>query len=293
MQENFFIMSNYNAQRTDLSYEAKGLLCELLSRPSDWVVHKNQLMRKGAGEEKLHRIFTELKNNGYIQLETIRENGKIVNHIWNVYSDPQTVSNLNRAFPGAGKAGTTNKDLLQETEKTTNTIIASAITSEKKPAEPVVKKPIKNPPLNNKLQDNNSSTIGIKPIGTDNIAKEDKIAPEFIQFWKNYGGWRTGMKKAWEEYKKHPDYLECLPLLYPAVMNKKKSDDFMQTQKQFAPQWKHITNWIAQRGWEDIAPLPPVGETGYEPEINKITDLFGELELDSDWEDPNLPPQCP
>lgn len=69
--KDFVTMTNILAQNPDMSYEAKGLLLELLSRPNDWKIKKEQFIRKHAGETKITRIFKELQEKNYVYLCTI------------------------------------------------------------------------------------------------------------------------------------------------------------------------------------------------------------------------------
>ena len=66
--KNYVTISNDIVQDPTLSYEAKGLLVELLSRPSDWEIHRKQLLREGCADEKLKRIMDELRHRGYLYL---------------------------------------------------------------------------------------------------------------------------------------------------------------------------------------------------------------------------------
>lgn len=83
---------NKLAQNEKLTYEAKGLLIELLSRPENWTIHKKQLYREHTGEAKLTRIFTELQKAGYLYIHTLRskENGEFIDRIWFVANYPNT-----------------------------------------------------------------------------------------------------------------------------------------------------------------------------------------------------------
>ena len=67
-EKNFVDVPNEIAQSEELTYEAKGLLMELLSRPDNWEIHKNQLVRKHTRITKINRIIEELKKNKYIAI---------------------------------------------------------------------------------------------------------------------------------------------------------------------------------------------------------------------------------
>jgi len=88
--ENYSVFRNSLLQNSILSYEAKGLLLELLSHSEDWVIRKSQLERPHCGKEKLQRIFNELKSAGFLTIETKNnKNGKIEDRIWSAADNPQ------------------------------------------------------------------------------------------------------------------------------------------------------------------------------------------------------------
>jgi hypothetical protein len=72
-----------------LSFEAKGLLVELLSRPENWTIHKSQFNRRSAGRHKINRIFAELRNAGYLQIEVVRgSDNRITDNVWTAADMP-------------------------------------------------------------------------------------------------------------------------------------------------------------------------------------------------------------
>ena len=80
--ENFTVITNEICQNEKLTYEAKGLLIELLSRPENWKIRLAQLIREHTGGSKLRRIVKELKTAGYIKIKNIYKNGLISDRIW-------------------------------------------------------------------------------------------------------------------------------------------------------------------------------------------------------------------
>ena len=68
----YFTMTLGAAQDDRLSFEARGLLCYLLSKPDDWEVKIDDLKRAGnCGRDRIYRILEELLAAGY--LERIQE----------------------------------------------------------------------------------------------------------------------------------------------------------------------------------------------------------------------------
>lgn len=92
IDKDYVKIPNILAQNEFLTYEAKGLLLELLSRPDDWITRKSQLKRGHTKESKINRIVKELRTNGYMYLHDIRNNSTktIENRIWFVSYMPLT-----------------------------------------------------------------------------------------------------------------------------------------------------------------------------------------------------------
>lgn len=81
-----------------LSYEARGVLCEILSRPDDWettademsAVARMQRGQRGEGRRKLRDAFAALEAAGYIQRVRVRDSrGRVATEV-HVYDTPQT-----------------------------------------------------------------------------------------------------------------------------------------------------------------------------------------------------------
>lgn len=69
-QGNFTIISNRVINDTNLSWEARGLLVYLLSKPKGWQVRKFDIIRQSpAGETVVRRVLAELRDWGYLRYE--------------------------------------------------------------------------------------------------------------------------------------------------------------------------------------------------------------------------------
>ncbi len=132
-EKNFTSFYNSLLQNEILTYEAKGLLVELISRPADWRIYKSQLTREHTKETKINRIFKELKQAGYLYIHTERDNKtkQIVDRFWIVSDEPLTkeqfqksIENLNSGKPYVKETlikanqDLQNKDSLQNKELT-------------------------------------------------------------------------------------------------------------------------------------------------------------------------------
>lgn len=62
----YFLMRRDTAQDSRLSFEARGLLAYLLSKPGDWVITRADLMREGnCGRDRVVKLLKELVQHGY------------------------------------------------------------------------------------------------------------------------------------------------------------------------------------------------------------------------------------
>jgi len=86
----YFSMARATAQDNSMSYEARGMLAYLLSKPDDWTILVSDLQMDGCGRDKTYRILRELINAGYIRdREKYRdENGRWVWTDYELYEVP-------------------------------------------------------------------------------------------------------------------------------------------------------------------------------------------------------------
>jgi len=86
----FFILSRSCMQDENLSFEARGVLAYLLSKPDDWDLMPEDLARRGGiGRNKVYRIIKELMDRGYI-IRTMHRNEKkqIIRVDYQVFEKP-------------------------------------------------------------------------------------------------------------------------------------------------------------------------------------------------------------
>lgn len=105
-----------------LSFDARGLLCYLLSKPDDWTVEPADIRAEGGiGRDAANNLLKELRDAGYLETEMLSdEAGKFAGKIDRIYEtsrgrrdtekphDGQTVSRKNRNIH--------NRDSIQSTE---------------------------------------------------------------------------------------------------------------------------------------------------------------------------------
>jgi len=88
LKRDYVQISNKVAQDPSLSYEAKGLLVELLSHDEDWKIIRKQLLRDHCKDVMLKRIMDELRNRGFLFLtRCVRKSGTFF-CVWMVSDSP-------------------------------------------------------------------------------------------------------------------------------------------------------------------------------------------------------------
>ncbi len=121
--QNYTPLSNKLLQNNKLSLDTRGLLCFLISLPSDWVVYKENIQKQlGFGRKKMDRMWSEAKKGGYLQTEKYREDNGTWNYTYiisdvpltNVPSSTAALSNVGSST--AGKGGT----IISKQEKSNN-----------------------------------------------------------------------------------------------------------------------------------------------------------------------------
>jgi len=89
---NYTSLHNSVLADSRLSWEARGLLAYLLSKPDHWKVHPKQLVNESprAGRDKIYRLLHELQEAGYVAVEQTRtEGGKLGETDYVIYDLPQ------------------------------------------------------------------------------------------------------------------------------------------------------------------------------------------------------------
>lgn len=162
---NYTIIPNGILKNKNLSLEAKGLLCLILSLPEDWIIYKTQLQDfSSCGRDKTIKAFNQLIEVGYIVGEKI-VNSKGQFQGWNYIVYPEI------------PAGDTNKPIpenpisdnpISEKPNSENQVL---LIKEKQNKEKQNKE-IKNKKYNNNIYNNTS---------IENFSVEDELlADEFL-----------------------------------------------------------------------------------------------------------------
>ena len=111
IRANFTILRNATIEDARLSWEARGLLIYLLSKPDNWVVSTKHLIKESptAKKEKVLKILTELESFGYLKTVQGRdaETGSFEQVTRIVYDTPSDIIPDEPAdgFTGSGDTG--------------------------------------------------------------------------------------------------------------------------------------------------------------------------------------------
>jgi hypothetical protein len=127
----FAQIPNATLQDKSISLEAKGLLCFMLSKPTNWTWHKSQVMTEtGCGRDRFNRLWKELVNAGYLHKE--RREGQNLNHFNYILYDLATADFQGTGFQayevqGEGSDTPTKTDVKKTDVKNTDLIIESSL----------------------------------------------------------------------------------------------------------------------------------------------------------------------
>lgn len=127
LESNFSVISNAVIRDSRLSYRARGVLLEILSRPDNWRVSGDSLARSGKeGRDAILTALKELRECGYIRMVKERkEDGTFVTNNY-VYDTPQDVAPSPEnpvteqpcpEKPNPGKPQLDNQGVLEELSK--------------------------------------------------------------------------------------------------------------------------------------------------------------------------------
>lgn len=102
----FTTIDNHAIRNPNLSRSAKGLLLELCSHSTDFnVTHEALLASATDGKHKLQESVNDLKEHGYLVIETVRESGRVESWRWHVTDNPSETPITTSRLSGSGENG--------------------------------------------------------------------------------------------------------------------------------------------------------------------------------------------
>jgi hypothetical protein len=134
----FFSTARETAQDSALTFEARGVLWYLLSKPDDWKVQWQDIANQGGfGRDKAKSIMAELRAAGYVVTEMKHgEHGKFAGKVDRIYETSQRkTDSRNTELPSTGLASKRRNRRIHITEDIQNTETNAAIAAQPKPVE--------------------------------------------------------------------------------------------------------------------------------------------------------------
>lgn len=134
-----------------LSWRARGILAYLLSKPDDWQIVIEHLIKQGTeGRDAVKSAFQELRELGYASLEVFRdsESGKVTGSTWTLFEIAQNrqtekpstgkpqedctaiLENRDTGKPEDGKSATSNNDFSKNKKTTKNKDAGASVSLE-------------------------------------------------------------------------------------------------------------------------------------------------------------------
>ncbi|MFJ2578433.1 hypothetical protein [Kitasatospora aureofaciens] len=104
-ERGFIALPNTLLQDRGLSYTARGLLVDLLSRPDGWREDGRRMADTSPqGRTAIAKALRELAEAGYYRVEKVRQPDGTFISVAHVYDTPQLPASLGRLVPGSGGA---------------------------------------------------------------------------------------------------------------------------------------------------------------------------------------------
>lgn len=111
IDKSYTVIHNEFLRRTDLSWQAKGLLTYLLTLPDDWKLYLKDLRNRATnGRDSVTGIMNELMKEKYISRKEIRESGMYKGYEYTVTAYPQDIKTAD--FPATVNPNSVNPTLV-------------------------------------------------------------------------------------------------------------------------------------------------------------------------------------
>lgn len=111
--ENYSVISNVFLNDKNLSFQCKGLLAYLLTKPNNWNINVKHLVTTSTdGRDTIYKSIDQLIKAGYIVREQGKSNGKFKTFDYNVFELPMSPlpENPDAAVPDTGSPDTETPD---------------------------------------------------------------------------------------------------------------------------------------------------------------------------------------
>lgn len=192
-RRNYTVIDNAVFVDNRLSWQARGMLCYLLSKQDNWRVNIRHLVKvtqetsKKTGENGVYTILRELRNVGFVKMKKIgigEHRGRVVYTISDIPEffesndiDPND-GNPHEGNPHEGNPNEANDDVLVSTESLVNTEYKQILNNSKPPAAVVKKSPAW------KIQYRGQAEAA-------NAVSTDKLPRQLHEPWRRWCAYRT------------------------------------------------------------------------------------------------------
>ena len=143
-RERYVVISKVPLEDKRLSWEARGMLSYLLSKPDGWTVStahlEKQASGRGSGRDAVQAILKELANAGYITRQRGRNTGRFAGYEYAIHEEPVGVS------PQPAKPVTV-------------------------PPQPALPAPVQTPLVNNDSSESEKGSLILEPVAVDSRVK--------------------------------------------------------------------------------------------------------------------------
>lgn len=243
--ESYTVIDNAVLQNVNISFEARGFLCYLLSLPNDWTFTVRGIVKQtGCSKSVILRLMDELKTAGYIKLERKQDKqGRFTQSSWHIYETPceYHISQMrNTANTEHGNNGTRCLRNTVFTEHGENGPIQST---------------------------NNNKVLNIQSTNTNKVLNNgvsSEIQTMFDEFWAIYPK-KVDKKGSLRAFKNIPKLKEVFPVIIQALEIQKQSIQWTKDHGQYIP---NPTTYIHQERWNTVTEADQVqakiNEAAYE-----------------------------
>ena len=228
--ESYTVIDNAVLQNVNLSFEARGFLCYLLSLPNDWTFTVRGIVKQtGCSKSVILRLMDELKTAGYIKLERKQDTkGRFTQSSWHIYETPcehHIAQKRNTVKTEHGDYGTRYLRNTVFTEHGENGPIQST---------------------------NNNKVLNIQSTKTNKVQKigvSPEIQTMFDEFWSIYPK-KVDKKGSLRAFKNIPKLKEVFPAIIKALEIQKESTQWTKDHGQYIP---NPTTYIHQERWLTVS----------------------------------------
>ena len=271
-------ISNKLLQNRALSWETRGMLCDILSRNQDWDITPAGLlaMKGGCGRDRIYKLLKEAMDNGFIRMDErrdvkgrhaertyiISDDPDILRQIPHSYSplpeNPDTV-NQEAASPLPGKPDTDSPDTVKPTQQRKD------LNKEKKETNSNPLTPLQGEVIAEQLFPEEQKVLEPQPVTIRRKRKGKGETPaytaSFLEAWKVFpehaGMSRPNAFQSWQNEG-------CENIADEVIAGIKGYASLRTTERRKRPdsRVKHMQGWLTERRWEsfDTEPVAQVAQ---------------------------------